>query len=138
MDASQFTTEKEEGKEMTINQMARDKSLMKKSVEDCTPDELRAKMYIKHGNLVTAFRQMDNSGDSRICFEEFKRLLPKALGEELSFEKIVEFWKAMDTDMTGEIDMAEFSSSACKSHKATMQGVAVFKDMAVDVTSGSR
>lgn len=118
--------------------MARDKDLAKLHVEDCTPDQLRAKMYLKHGNLSTAFRCMDNSGDSRICFEEFKRMLPKALGEELSFEKTVEFWRAMDTDMTGEIDMAEFASSQCSKHKATMQGVAMFKDMAIDVTSGQR
>lgn len=139
MQQHEFNAEaKQDDAPMTISALSRTKGIAELSVEQCTPDQLRAKMYMKHGNLTTAFRQFDNSGDSRLCFEEFKRGLPKAMGSPVSETKTLELWQALDVDMTGEIDMHEFAKGTCSSHKATMQGVAIFKDRAVDVTAGQR
>lgn len=109
------------------------------AAEDATPDQLRAKIYQRNGNLVNAFRQMDNSGDSRICFEEFKHFIPKVLGEKVSEAKVAELWRTIDEDLSGEIDMAEFASSKLVgSAKATLQGVKTLRDMAVDPTLGQK
>lgn len=89
--------------------------------------------------MLNAFRQMDNSGDSRICFEEFSHFIPKVLGEPISAAKLQELLAALDEDLTGEIDIAEFASSELKGgRKATVQGVKVLKDQAVDPTKGQK
>merc|ERR1719240_679334 len=103
---------------------------------DATLDEVRAKILQRHGSMANAFRQIDISGDSRICFEEFSHFLPKVLGEDISQTKLHILWGEMDTDLTGEIDLAEFSTNALSGHKATVQGVKILKDMAVDPTKG--
>jgi Ca2+-binding EF-hand superfamily protein len=120
---------------LSLSQLART-DLSQINVEQATVDQLRAKILQKHGNMVNAFRQMDNSGDSRICYEEFRNLVPKVLGEPLSDTKLKEFWAALDTDLTGEIDIDEFASGKLAGHKQTVQGVKVLRDMAVDPTSG--
>ena len=56
---------------------------LRPQVEDATPDELRAKIYARQGNLLNAFRQMDNSGDSRISYEEFLVFIPKVHADTL-------------------------------------------------------
>jgi Ca2+-binding EF-hand superfamily protein len=120
---------------VSLSQLSR-QDLSHIAAEQATVDQLRAKILQKHGSMVNAFRQMDNSGDSRICFEEFRHLIPKVLGESLSDAKLKEFWAALDTDLTGEIDIDEFASSKMAGHKQTVQGVKVLRDMAVDPTAG--
>jgi Ca2+-binding EF-hand superfamily protein len=122
----------------TLNALAR-QDLSHVKVEDATPDELRAKIIQRQGNLLNAFRQMDNSGDSRICYEEFQKFIPKVIGEPVPAAKLEELWRAMDEDLTGEIDIAEFASAKLLgSAKSTSQGVKVLKDLSVDPTAGQK
>merc|ERR1712118_538717 len=67
---------------------------------------------------------------------EFSHFLTKVLGEEITQTKLHILWGEMDTDLTGEIDLAEFSANALSGHKATVQGGKILKDMAVDPTKG--
>ncbi len=76
-----------------------------------TPDEIRAKLYKKHGSILNGFRHFDFDSSGSVSFEEFMHHLPTALGEEISVSKIEELWRAFDPDMSGEIDMKEFTSS---------------------------
>ena len=46
------------------------------------------KVIASIGNLLNAFRQMDNSGDSRISYEEFQYFIPKVLKEPISADKV--------------------------------------------------
>lgn len=84
-------------------------------------------------NLTTAFRQLDNSGDSRVCFAEYMQLFPKLMGEPISEAKMKELWMAMDCDMTGEVDLNEFASNKISSDTMHNQGVALLKDQAVTI-----
>jgi Ca2+-binding EF-hand superfamily protein len=119
----------------TLSALAR-QDLSHISAEEATLDQIRAKILKRNGSMAAAFRQLDISGDSRICFEEFGHFMPKVLGEEISETRLHQLWAEMDTDLTGEIDLAEFSSNALQGHKATVQGVKILKDMAVDPTKG--
>jgi len=120
----------------TIPQLARCEWLQYMPVEEMSVDQVRARIYNKHGNLLNAFRHFDLSGDSRISYDEFMRALPKALGESISNAKAAEIWKAMDTDGTGEIDINEFSSEQFVS--ATNLGAKLMKGLTVDVLQGER
>lgn len=114
--------------QMTISKMARDPELAKMHIEDMTPDQVRARIYQKFGNLVTAFRHFDQSGDCQISHEEFAKTLPKVLGEPISSEKMTELWNSIDTDLTGYIDMNELSSNqVCDK---TTRGAKIFKGQA--------
>lgn len=119
---------------MSIMKLSRDAAAMSKNIEEMSPDEIRAKIYKKHGNLVNAFRHFDFDGDSSISYEEFMRHLPTVLGEAISQSKVDELWKAYDPDMSGEIDMQEFANTKVIGHLATVQGVKTFKGHAVDPT----
>jgi Ca2+-binding EF-hand superfamily protein len=100
------------------------------------PDQIRAKLYKKHGSVLNAFRHFDFDGSSSISFEEFLRHLPTCLGEAISLKKMEELWRAFDPDMSGEIDLKEFVSGKAEAgqHRATENGVAIFKGHAVDPT----
>jgi Ca2+-binding EF-hand superfamily protein len=126
---------KADAAEPTLSALAR-QDLSHIRAADATLDQVRAKILQRHGSMSNAFRQMDISGDSRICFEEFCHFLPKVLGEDISQTRLHELWGEMDTDLTGEIDLDEFSTNALKGHKATVQGVKILRDMAVDPTKG--
>merc|ERR1719235_96420 len=81
---------------------------------------------------------MDNSGDSRIAYDEFKYFIPKVLHEEISDEKIAEVWRSLDVDGTGEIDIDEFASGKLTGAAASQRAVAQLRDMAVDPTAGQK
>lgn len=120
--------ENDDGGHMTISKMAKDPSLAKMNIEEMSPDQVRARIYQKYGNLVTAFRHFDQSGDSMIDYEEFMKELPKVLGESVSKDKMNELWNSMDTDLTGSIDMNELASNqVCSS---TTRGAKIFKGQA--------
>jgi Ca2+-binding EF-hand superfamily protein len=120
----------------TIPQLSRCAWLKSMPIEEMSVDQIRARIYGKHGNLLNAFRHFDLSGDSRISHDEFLRALPKALGESISAAKSAAIWKAMDKDGTGEIDIQEFASDqfAC----ATQMGAKLMKGLTVDVLQGER
>ena len=122
--------------DLTVAALSRDMSRMSKNIEDMTPDEIRARLYKKHGNILNAFRHFDFDGSSSVSFEEFLRHLPTCLGEPISQNKMTELWRAFDPDMSGEIDMNEFSNPKCNAgiHLATAQGIATFKGQAIDPT----
>lgn len=120
----------------TIAQLARQEGLRTMKIEEMSLDQIRARIYLKHGNLLNAFRHFDLSGDSRISYNEFIRALPIALGEPISIEKVNEVWRAMDTDGTGEIDIQEFSSEQLVS--STRLGAQMMKGLTVDCTAGER
>lgn len=123
----------------TIPQLAREGWIMNIPIDDCTPDQLRARMYVKHGNLMNAFRHIDLSGDSRISFEEFLHALPKLAdhGGPISHRKAAELWRAMDKDCSGVIDLTEFASDKLVSRTAV--GAAMMKGQTFDpVTEGGR
>jgi hypothetical protein len=126
---------KADAPELTLSALSR-QDLSHIRAEDATLDQIRAKILQRHGSMPNAFRQIDISGDSRICFEEFSHFVPKVLGEEISPARLQQLWAEMDTDLTGEIDLEEFSTNALKGHKATVQGVKILRDMAVDPTKG--
>jgi Ca2+-binding EF-hand superfamily protein len=121
--------------EPTLSALAR-QDLSHIRAEEGTLDQVRAKILQRHGSMANAFRQIDISGDSRICFEEFCHFIPKVLGEEISQTKLHLLWGEVDVDLSGEIDLAEFSTNALSGHKATVQGVKILRDMAVDPTKG--
>jgi Ca2+-binding EF-hand superfamily protein len=120
----------------TIPQLARQEWLSKMPVEEMSVDQMRARIYSKHGNLLNAFRHFDLSGDSRVSHGEFLRALPLALGEEISSQKANEVWRAMDKDGTGDIDIEEFASDQLVS--ATEFGAKMFKGLTVDCAAGER
>eukprot|EP00746_Dinoflagellata_sp_MGD_P166656 gnl/MRDRNA2_/MRDRNA2_96703_c0_seq1.p1 gnl/MRDRNA2_/MRDRNA2_96703_c0~~gnl/MRDRNA2_/MRDRNA2_96703_c0_seq1.p1 ORF type:complete len:534 (+),score=110.30 gnl/MRDRNA2_/MRDRNA2_96703_c0_seq1:86-1687(+) len=120
----------------TISQLARCMWLRDIPVDEMTVDQVRARIYSKHGNLINAFRHFDLSGDSRISHAEFMRALPKALGELISPAKAAEIWRAMDTDGTGEIDIQEFASDQFVS--STNFGAKLMKGLTVDVIQGEK
>jgi len=138
LDENDYSKDATAPQHQTIQQLARSEHLRTVKVEDATPDELRAKIYARQGNLLNAFRQMDNSGDSRISYEEFLVFIPKVLGEAISVEKMQELWRTMDSDMTGEIDIAEFASSKLNATVVSQMGVARLRDQAVDPTMGQK
>jgi Ca2+-binding EF-hand superfamily protein len=121
-------------KEKSIGALSRDAEVMKKPLAEMSPDEVRAKIYKKHGNIVNAFRHFDVDGSSSINYEEFMSHLPTVLGEPITQMKMEELWRAYDPDLSGEIDMKEFASSKIMGHLATEQGLATFKGHAVDPT----
>merc|ERR1719453_1553781 len=133
LDEALLGTEEEE---MTIQKMSRLESLMSIPAEEATPEQIRAKIYRHHGNLLNAFRQMDNSGDSRISYEEFQYFIPKVLKEPISAEKVAELWRSIDVDGTGEIDISEFASGKLTGNEASQRAVMQLRDMAVDPTMG--
>jgi hypothetical protein len=126
----------QDGQPRTVPQLARCAWLREMPVEEMNVDQVRARIYGKHGNLLNAFRHFDLSGDSRISYDEFMRALPKALGETISLAKVNEIWKAMDTDGTGEIDIQEFASDQFVS--STNFGAKLMKGLTVDVSQGER
>jgi len=126
----------QEAQPRTISQLARCKWIRNMPLDEMTVDQVRARIYSKHGNLLNAFRHFDISGDSRISHDEFTRALPKALGESISPSKADELWRAMDTDGTGEIDMQEFASDQFVS--STNFGAKLMKGLTVDVLQGER
>lgn len=135
--AEAFTTEAaQDSQPRTISQLARCDWLRNMPVDEMSVDQVRARIYSKHGNLINAFRHFDLSGDSRISHAEFLRALPKALGESISPAKVGEIWKAMDTDGTGEIDIQEFASDQFVS--STNLGAKLMKGLTVDVLQGER
>lgn len=137
-DLRQEGDEDEEDEHMTIQKLSRSPTLNDIPASEATPDEIRAKIYKRNGNLLNAFRQMDNSGDSRISYEEFQYFIPKVLGEEISSEKVAELWRSIDVDGTGEIDIDEFASGKLTSSAAAQRAVAQLRDMAVDPTMGQK
>jgi hypothetical protein len=136
MDKDQYGEGEEHGH--TIQSLSRMESLMTIPAEEATPDQIRAKIYRHHGNLLNAFRQMDNSGDSRISYEEFQYFIPKVLKEPISAEKVAELWRSIDVDGTGEIDIEEFASGKLTGSEASQRAVNALKDMAVDPTMGQK
>jgi uncharacterized low-complexity protein len=114
----------------TIPQLAREGWVMNIPIDDCTPDQLRARMYVKHGNLMNAFRHIDLSGDSRISYEEFMQALPKLADGPISREKANELWRSMDKDCSGVIDLTEFASDKLVSK--TQVGAAMMKGQTFD------
>jgi len=129
LDEHEFTTEKKDDAPKTMKKLAQDPNLKNIPVEQLTPDQVRARIYQKHGNLLNAFRHFDLSGDSRIAYDEFLHHMPKVFGEPISMEKCKEVWASMDTDLTGEIDIEEFASERLVSKSA--QGAKMFKGMAI-------
>jgi Ca2+-binding EF-hand superfamily protein len=123
-------------KEMSVQALSRDAEIMKIPIEKMNTDQIRAKIYKKHGNILNAFRHFDFDGSGSIDYEEFMRHLPTVLGEPISALKMEELWRAFDPDLSGEIDMKEFTSEKCKEgkHLQTQQGLATFKGHAVDPT----
>jgi len=119
----------------SIQTLARNNDLMAIPIEEMGPDLIRAKIYKRHGNILNAFRHFDFDGSGAINYEEFMRHLPTVLGEPISQLKMESIWRAFDPDLSGEIDMNEFSNNKCKGgHLATQQGLAVFRGKAEDPT----
>ncbi|CAD7935507.1 unnamed protein product [Amoebophrya sp. A120] len=117
----------------SIQGISRDGAQMSLPVEEMNIDQIRAKIYKKHGSILNAFRHFDIDGDGVIDFGEFKQYLPTALGEPVSEDKLQEIWQALDPDLSGAIEMKEFVSTELfldGRHLQTMQGLAIFKDTA--------
>eukprot|EP00746_Dinoflagellata_sp_MGD_P042035 gnl/MRDRNA2_/MRDRNA2_20173_c0_seq1.p1 gnl/MRDRNA2_/MRDRNA2_20173_c0~~gnl/MRDRNA2_/MRDRNA2_20173_c0_seq1.p1 ORF type:complete len:594 (+),score=121.56 gnl/MRDRNA2_/MRDRNA2_20173_c0_seq1:72-1784(+) len=136
VDDSLYGTEEEAKKTRgptSLAQLAKEPWIVHIPINQCTPDQLRARMLVKHGCLTNAFKHFDLSGDSRISYEEFLRELPKLCyddNETVSMEKANELWQAIDTDGSGVIDLEEFASEKLVSH--TKKGAALLKGMVVD------
>ena len=60
----------------SIQAIARDGAQMSIPVAQMNIDQIRAKIYKKHGSIVNAFRHFDLDGNGRIDFDEFCDYLP--------------------------------------------------------------
>ncbi|CAD7960204.1 unnamed protein product [Amoebophrya sp. A25] len=121
----------------SIPQISRDAEQMSLPAEQMSMDQIRAKIYKKHGNsLLNGFRHFDIDGSGTIDFEEFVKYLPRVLGESITETKLATLWRSFDPDLSGEIDMREFVSDRCMegTHLQTFQGLQTFKGNAVDPT----
>ncbi|CAD7971754.1 unnamed protein product [Amoebophrya sp. A25] len=115
VDAEDFNADAKKEEEMTVGMIARTGGdLSARDIETLTGDEIRALCLQKHGNLLVAFRALAvGSSDFRVAYSDFMDRFPAVVGKKPSALKMNQVWQSMDADMSGYIDMNEWSSNKC-------------------------